>query len=150
MTAKATTVLAAALILLAAAGVQATPKKVSFRNTKDGSLKLYCQKIGGKIKISILCNEQPFTPDADWEEIKAEKVCFQHDDGRIRACHELRRIGGNGKTIYVCFDNAGKPFSFLPGNDWKLLTDSDNVCGKELVHSDVIRYTDMPPLDIDL
>jgi hypothetical protein len=140
----------ALMSLAAASAVRAELKEVSFRNKKDGSLKLYCQKTVGKIKTTISCNEQPFTPDADWEEIKAEKVCFQHDDSRIRACHELQRIDGNGKTIYVCFDNEGKPFSFLPGNEWKLLTESENVCGKELVHSDVIRYTDMPPLDIDL
>ncbi len=86
---------APALLLLVAGLAQAELKEVSFRNTKDGALKLYCQKIGGRIKTSILCNKQPFIPDAAWEEINAKKVCFQHDDGRIRACDELSRTDKN-------------------------------------------------------
>jgi hypothetical protein len=140
---------ALALLLLTAAGAQAELKQVSFRNTKDGSLKLYCQKVGGKLQTTIKCDGKPFTPDADWEEINAGKVCFQHDDGRVRVCHELSKIGGTKKG-YVCFNKDKKPFSFLPGNEWKRLVGSDNVCGEELLHSDVIRHTEMPPLDINL
>lgn len=132
----------------AVASVQAELKEVSFRNTKNDTLKLYCQKIGGKLHTTISCNKQLFTPDADWEEIQAEKVCFQHDDGRIRACEELGKIGST-KKAYVCFGKDQKPFSFTPGNEWKRLIGSDNVCGQESPRSDVIRYTEMPSLNIE-
>jgi hypothetical protein len=139
---------ASALLLLAAtSAAQAKPKEVSFRNTKNDTLKLYCQKIGGKLHTTISCNKQSFTPDADWEEIQAEKVCFRHDDGRIRACEELNKIGGTKKG-YVCFDLKDKPFPFTPGNEWKRLAYSDKVCG-ELLHSTVIRHTEMPSLNIE-
>ncbi|CAK8718424.1 hypothetical protein GMJAKD_07655 [Candidatus Electrothrix aarhusensis] len=136
------------LFLPAAASVQAELKEVSFRNTKDGSLKLYCQQVKGKIKTTISCKGQPFTQDAVWESINAEKVCFQHDDGRIRACHELSKSGST-KKAYVCFGKEQKPFSFTPGNEWERLVGSDNVCGEKLLHSDVIRQTEMPSLNID-
>ena len=146
---KALRITAVALMLLAVApAVRAELKEVSFRNTKDGSLKLYCTKNKGKLKTTIRCDGKLFTPEADWEEINAEEICFQHDDGRIWACHEVSKIGSTKKG-YVCFDKDKKPFSFLPGNEWKRLVGSDNVCGQELVRSDVIRYTDMPSLDID-
>lgn len=124
---------------------QKTKKSLS---KKDDSLKLYCQKIDGSIRTSISCNGNPFTPDADWEEIKAEKVCFHHDDGRTRACHELSKLGSTKKR-YVCFDQKKKPFFFSPSNEWKRLDYSDKVCG-ELHHSKVMRHSEMPPLDIYL
>ncbi|MCI5218757.1 MAG: hypothetical protein D3914_06090 [Candidatus Electrothrix sp. LOE2] len=146
---KALQITAVALTLLAAtSAAEAKPKEVSFKNTKDGSLKLYCQQVKGKIKTTISCKGQPFTQDAVWESINAEKVCFQHDDGRIRACDELSKIGGT-KKAYVCFDLKDKPFPFTPGNEWKRLAESDKACGEKLVHSDVIRYTEMPSLDIN-
>lgn len=139
-----------ALLLLLAAGAQATLKQVSFRNTKDGSLKLYCEKIGGSRQTTITCDGKPFTPDADWEEIKAEKVCFRNiEKDSIWACDELSKLDGTKKG-YVCFDQEGKPFSFLPGKEWERLDGRDNVCEQELSHSDVMRHSEMPPLDIDL
>jgi hypothetical protein len=133
------TVAAFAALLLAAAAAQGEVKEISFRNKKDNALKLYCKKIEGKVKTTISCDGQPFTPDADWEEINAEKVCFQHQDGRIRACDELSRQGSSKKS-HVCFDLDKKPVPFSPGKEWKRLAGKDPICAKEYERPPVLPW----------
>lgn len=149
MSAKAWSVVAAALFVFAAAAAQGDVKEISFRNTKDKALKLYCNKIEGKVKTSITCDGENFTPDAAWEQINAEEVCFQHQDGRIRTCHELSKMNGSGKKSHACFDVSGKQLSFTPGKEWKRLAGDNEICAEELKRSDVPRNMTMPSLDLE-
>lgn len=123
-------------------------KKVSFRNTKDDSLKLYCNRCQGRLRTTIRCNGKRFTPNAEWEQVYAEEVCLLHDDGRIRFCNELR-VPGSVKKNYVCFNDDQTPFVFMPGNEWKLLDGSDKVCAEKIIDSDVINPIEISSLDID-
>jgi hypothetical protein len=148
MRAKTCSAFAAALFLFATATAQGEVKEISFRNKKDGLPKLYCQQTVGKLKTSILCNGEPFTPSADWEEINAEKVCFQHEDGRIRACDELSRQGSSKKN-YVCFDLDKKLFPFTPGKEWKRLAGSSKICTEEHKRFDVPRNMTLPNLNLE-
>jgi hypothetical protein len=141
-------VLLSVFFLLAATAVLGEVKEISFRNKKDGLPKLYCQQTVGKLKTSILCDGQPFTPDADWEEINAEKVCFQHEDGRIRPCDELSRQGSSKKS-HVCFDLDKKPVPFTPGKEWKRLAGNNKICTEELKRSDVPRNMTLPNLNFE-
>lgn len=77
MKAKALCVFPVALLVFAAAAAQGEVKEISFRRTTDNSLKLYCTQIEGKVQTTISCDGEAFTPDAIWEPIDAEQVCFQ-------------------------------------------------------------------------
>jgi hypothetical protein len=140
------TVAAFAALLLAAAAAQGEVKEISFRNKKDNTVKLYCKKSIGKIQTTISCDDKPFTPSAEWEIINAEKVCFQHKDGRIRACDELSRQGGMKKS-HVCFDKDKQPVPFTPGKEWKRLAGNNKICAEEQERFDVPRNMTMPSLN---
>jgi len=139
----------AAILLFAAASAQAELKDVSFRNKKDGSLKLYCRKVESKMKTTILYDGQPFTPSTEWEEINAEKVCFQHEDGRIRACDELSKIDGSRKRRHFCFDQDKKLVPFTPGKEWKQLAGKDTICTEEHERFDVPRNMKLPNMNFE-
>jgi hypothetical protein len=144
MNAKTTVVL---MLLLAATAAQGEVKEIFFRNKKDNTAKV-CRKIEGKVKTIISCDDKPFTPSADWEEINAEKVCFQHDDGRIRACDELSRQGSSKKS-HICFDLDKKLVPFTPGKEWKRLAGKDTICTEEHKRFDVPRNMTMPSLNLE-
>jgi hypothetical protein len=148
MTVKALSAVAAALVLLAAASAQGERKEISFRRKKDNFLNLYCCKTAGKMRTSITCNGKLFTPDAEWEEINAEKVCFQNEDGRIRACDELSKLGSVKKS-YACLDVSGKQSPFTPGKEWKRLAGNETICTEEWKRSDVPRNMTMPSLNLE-
>ena len=77
MKAKVLCMFPVTLLVLAAAAAQGEVKEISFRRTTDNSLKLYCTQIEGKVQTAISCDGEAFTPDAIWEPIDAEQVCFQ-------------------------------------------------------------------------
>lgn len=145
-----------ALFLLAVAA-QVSAKDLSFRNTKNGMLYIeQCGKTEGKLRAvpQYFCydkdnNLHDIVPGAEWEEINAEKVCFQHQEGRIRTCYELSKMNGRGKKNYACFDKDKKQFPFTPGKEWKRLAGNDTICAEELKHFDVPKNMTMPSLNLE-
>ncbi|WP_417914870.1 hypothetical protein [Candidatus Electronema sp. JM] len=123
-----------AFFLLAVAA-QVNAEDLSFRNTKNGMLCIeQCGKTEGNPHDvpKYFCYDKKndshdIVPGAEWEEIKAEKVCFQHQDGRIWTCYELSKMNGGGKKSYACVDKKRNQFPFTPGKDWKILSGSDNI-----------------------
>lgn len=144
-----------ALFLLAVAA-QVNAEDLSFRNTKSGMLYIeQCNKTEGKQRDApqYFCydkdnNPHNIVPGAEWQEINAEKVCFQHQDGRIWTCYELSKMNGGGKKSYACVDKKKNQFPFTPGKDWKRLAGSDTICAEELNRFDVPKNMTMPSLNL--
>lgn len=139
MAAKILSALAAALVLLAAAAAQAAEaKKLGFRHTASKELHLDCDE-NADAKAAHTCydrdgNETKITEGKEWERINFEKVCFRHEDDRIRVCLEITAAGSGAKN-YVCYNDRQRYFQ--PGAEWTLLPGGNAVCTKQIEHYEV-------------
>ncbi|CAK8720987.1 MAG: hypothetical protein CDV28_12111 [Candidatus Electronema aureum] len=151
MRAKALSALAAALILLAAAG--SAQAELGFRNKKSKMLHLDCSK-SVKGRFAYTCydrdgKETHLDEGQEWELLNHQQVCFQHNGGRIRTCHELSKPSSSAKKSYACFDAGGKQSPFTLEKEWKRLAGDDKICAKKLKRFDVPRNMTMPSLNLE-
>ncbi|MCI5160160.1 MAG: hypothetical protein D3906_17410 [Candidatus Electrothrix sp. AUS1_2] len=148
---KALLITAVVLTVLPAASVRAEDTQLGFRNKTGKVLQLDCDK-SGKGKTAYTCydsdgNETYLNEGGEWKLIRHEKVCFRHQDDRIRVCLEITEPE-NGTKSYTCFRD-GKPFSFAPEKEWELLSGENTICAEKLQHFTVPKSMELPDLNLE-